>query len=249
MHGKTLIIGGSNGMYGAPFLAATAALKVGSGYVSVWSTRNSGMNMSHCKDLMIDTSGGEEFIYNFPDKWECAIGIGPGLGQNIETKIGFIKFLKECSCPIILDADALNIVAREKLLNLIPPDSILTPHQGEFKRLLGYKWKNGKEKLIIQQEFSNKYKCYVVLKGPITSISTPKGHLYFNITGNPSLAVAGSGDVLTGMITGLFAQNNSPFISCLQAVYLHGLAADIYIRDHHERCLTASVYANILMML
>ena len=144
----------------------------------------------------------------------------------MKTKKGFVEFLSGQTTPLVLDADALNIISEhDEIKELIPPGSILTPHPGEFERLAG-PWKDDFEKLKKQQDFAQKHDCSLVLKGAYTSIANG-GQLYFNGSGNSALATAGSGDVLTGMLTGLLAQGYSSLEASLLGVYLHGRSADI----------------------
>ena len=155
------------------------------------------------------------------------IAIGPGIGISKST-ISFVKSLiKNSSSPLILDADALNVISENKnLLNYIPENSILTPHPREFERLVG-KWENDQEKLIKLKKMSLKYKIIVILKGAHTCIALPSNVFWFNSNGNPGMATAGSGDVLTGLLGGLLAQGYKPDLCARLAVYLHGSAADL----------------------
>ena len=141
---------------------------------------------------------------------------------------------------MVVDADAINIVAKEKdLLRQLPKGSILTPHPGEFKRLAG-PWADDYERLGKQMAFSKDFGIYIVLKGAHTSISTPEGKVYFNSTGNPGMATGGSGDVLTGIITGLLAQQYSPFEASILGVFIHGLAGDLAAGSLGEESMIAS---------
>jgi len=127
----------------------------------------------------------------------------------------------------VLDADALNLIAKNKdLYDLIPRNSILTPHPGEFRRLVGES-ASYFEQYQKQIELAKKQKVIVVLKGAYTSIATPNGKCYFNSTGNPGMATAGSGDVLTGILTSLLAQGYEPEKAAILGVYIHGLAGDL----------------------
>jgi len=169
-----------------------------------------------------------------------AIGIGPGIGKKSSIRTALQKILETGFHPIVLDADALNILAEspDSLLRL-PEEAILTPHPGEFDRLIGKK-ATSNERLIAQTEFSKKYKVIVVLKGAYTSISLPSGKVYFNSTGNPGMATAGSGDVLTGIILAFLAQGYTPEDAALLGVYLHGLAGDFAAESVGQESLIAS---------
>ena len=148
--------------------------------------------------------------------------------------------------PLVLDADALNILSENKgWLGKLPENAVLTPHPGEFKRLVGDAL-NSYEQVQQQKEFAQKYKVVVVLKGAFTTIATPAGKVYFNSTGNPGMATAGSGDTLTGILLGLLAQGFSPENAALAGVYLHGLAGDLAAQQISEPALVAGDIANYL---
>ncbi|MDD4213889.1 MAG: NAD(P)H-hydrate dehydratase, partial [Bacteroidales bacterium] len=149
-------------------------------------------------------------------------------------------------CPIVFDADAINILAENKTwLSFVPQGSIFTPHPKEFERLVG-KTNNENERQKLQIDFSKKYGVYLVLKGAYTCISTPAGDCYFNSTGNPGMATGGSGDVLTGIITGLLAQGYTSFESCLIGVFVHGLAGDFATKRFGYEATTASEIIHFL---
>ncbi|MEQ8813035.1 MAG: NAD(P)H-hydrate dehydratase, partial [Imperialibacter sp.] len=152
----------------------------------------------------------------------------------------FESVLKIVSKPMVIDADGLNILSQNpQLFKQVPANSILTPHPGEFRRLVG-DWSNDYERLNKQIEFSKKHQLIVVLKGAYSSISTPGGEVYFNSTGNPGMATAGSGDVLTGIVAGLLSQAFSPTISARLAVLLHGISGDLGAQSRGEYGLIAS---------
>lgn len=228
-YGHSMIIGGSFGKIGAVVLASRAALRVGSGLVTVYIPKcGYDILQSTNPEVMVEVDAEEilEF-FNYKTK-PTVIGIGMGMGTSEKTCRGFGKFLKENDLPLVIDADGLNILARHKeFLELIPVNSILTPHPKEFERLVG-KWKNDYEKIEKLISLSVKINSIVILKGAYTAIAN-KGKVHFNNTGNPALATAGSGDVLTGIITGLLAQNYAPEAAAVFGVYLHGLTADIAV--------------------
>ena len=228
--GHSLIIGGSFGKIGAMVLASKAALKSGSGLVTAYIPKCGYHSLQTVvPEAMVEVDD-EKLIQFFNVKTKAsAIGIGPGLGRNPKTRKGFVEFLLKCDTPLIIDADGLNMISEyDDLLSIIPKGSILTPHPKEFERLAGT-WKNDYEKLEKQLSLANSLGVVVVLKGAYTTIAY-QGSLYFNSTGNPGLATAGSGDVLTGMITAFRAQNYAPLDAALLGVYLHGLSADIAIQ-------------------
>jgi NAD(P)H-hydrate epimerase len=190
---------------------------------------------------MVQADSSKKFITEIPDSEKYnAIGVGPGLGTEQGTAKALKKFLETCKKPMVLDADALNILSMNKdWLSLLAPRTILTPHTKEFERLAG-KCEGGFQRLMKQIEFSQKYKCVVVLKGAYTSVSDPDGSMWFNSTGNPGMASGGSGDVLTGMILSLLAQRYHPHDAAIVGVYLHGLAGDIAAEESSMESLLAS---------
>ena len=168
-----------------------------------------------------------------------AIAIGPGIGQNEQTLKALKLLIQNSNSPMVLDADALNILSNNPTwLAFLPQSSILTPHPKEFERIVGG-WNNDFECLDKQKALAQKHSIYVVLKGANTSICFPDGQIFFNSTGNPGMATAGSGDVLTGIITGLLASGYSPAVSSVMGVYLHGLAGDLSAVENGMEATTA----------
>ena len=169
-----------------------------------------------------------------------AIAAGPGIGTDSRTQTALKLLIQNAGMPLILDADALNILAENKTwIPFIPKGSIFTPHPKEFERLIGHSTDNF-DRNEMQRAFSVKHQVYVVLKGAHTCISAPDGSCYFNSTGNPGMATGGSGDVLTGILLGLMAQGYSPLMTCMMGVYLHGLAGDIAAEKWGFEALTAN---------
>lgn len=247
VYGHSLIIGGSFGKIGAVVLASKAALRAGSGLVSAYIPKcGYDILQSTNPEVMVEVDNEDHLeFFNYKTK-PNVIGIGMGLGTTEKTRRGFGEFLKENDLPLVIDADGLNILARHKeYLELIPENSILTPHPKEFERLVG-KWKNDYEKLEKLIDLSIKSNCIVILKGAHTAIAF-NGGIRFNTTGNPALATAGSGDVLTGIITGLLAQNYAPQAASIMGVYLHGLTADIAIEKSQsmESFIASDCIANL----
>jgi len=227
--GHSLIIGGSYGKVGAVILASKAALKSGSGLVSAYIPKCGYTAMqSHNPEIMVEVDD-DKYLQFFNVKTKPdAIGIGPGLGTHSKTKKGFVEFVLQCKLPIVIDADGLNIISEFKdLLDIVPKDAILTPHPKEFERLVG-SWSDDYEKLKKQIDLSSQLQCVVVLKGAYTSIAN-QGKIFFNSTGNPGLATAGSGDVLTGILCGLLAQGYTSLQAAILGVYIHGRAADLSV--------------------
>ncbi|GAB1307355.1 bifunctional ADP-dependent NAD(P)H-hydrate dehydratase/NAD(P)H-hydrate epimerase [Urechidicola sp. KH5] len=245
-HGHALLIGGSFGKIGAMVLCSKAAIKAGSGLVSVL-VPNCGYEILQVSnpEVMVQTSG-DNCIIDFKQSIEpSAIGIGPGLDKHEVTIKAFAFFLKSNKIPLVIDADALNILAANKeLLEFIPAHSILTPHPKEFERLVGV-WKDDYDKLEKLKSFSIRYGCIVVLKGAYTVIADGN-RLYVNSTGNPALATAGSGDVLTGIITGLLAQGYDYVNASILGVYLHGLSADLgLVQESEESFIATDIILNL----
>jgi NAD(P)H-hydrate epimerase len=195
---------------------------------------------------MISIDSNKFIISQLPDITKYnAIGVGPGIGKDESTAIIIKKLLKTAKTPLVLDADALNIISAKKWHDLIPENSILTPHPKEFERLFG-KTENSIQRLNFLKENAVKYKLVIILKGAHTAIATPDGQIYFNNTGNPGMATAGSGDVLTGIITALLAQKYSSKEAAILGVWLHGKAGDLAAEDLTEECVIASDIINYL---
>lgn len=238
--GNALIIAGSYGMMGAAVLATKAALRSGAGKVKAFIPE-CGYNIlqTSVPEAMCATKG-EKFVTTIAGWQEAtAIGIGPGLGMQEYTARAFADFIQACKQPVILDADALNLLAKQpELLHKLPKNSILTPHPGEFERLFG-KTVNSMMALEHARTQAMRLNIYIVLKGHYTAVVTPEGECHYNITGNPGMATGGSGDVLTGILTGLLAQGYEPGDTALIGVYLHGLAGDMAAAKHSEDALIA----------
>lgn len=244
--GHSLLIGGSFGKIGAITLASKAALKIGSGLVSAYIPK-CGYNILQISipEIMVEVDDDNTLSYFNIKTKPTVIGIGPGMGTQEKTALGFYNFLKENSNPLIIDADAINLLSlNPKLLELLPKNTILTPHPKELERLIGA-WKNDYDKLNKSIEFSKKHTVVLVIKGAHTVIVNGT-NLTFNSTGNPALSTAGSGDVLTGLITGLVAQGYEPQIAAIFGVYLHGKTADIAIQQTGYETFTASTIIDYL---
>lgn len=239
--GHGLLIAGSYGKMGAAVLGARAALRTGIGLLTCHIPAcGYDILQSSVPEAMVTTDSSEKFITAVDAGSFTAIGVGPGLGTGTETQGALLKLLENCSRPMVLDADALNILSLNKgWLDLIPPGSILTPHLKEFERLTG-KSAESYDRLQRQREFSGKYKCVIVLKGAHTSVSTPEGKVFFNSTGNPGMATGGSGDVLTGILLSLLSQGYAPENAAVLGVFLHGLAGDIAAGESSFEAIIAS---------
>jgi len=198
-------------------------------------------------EAMVQCDQSDLMVTEIPDPGIYdALGIGPGLGTKPNTRKGLRDLLEKYKGPLVVDADALNIISSEEdLLELLTEDMVLTPHPGEFRRLTGSDEKEF-ARLVRQQEFSKKYKCVIVLKGAHSSVSLSDGRVWFNSTGNPGMATAGSGDVLTGMILSLLAQGYKPSEAAIAAVYIHGLAGDIASeKTGYESLIASDIIYNI----
>lgn len=240
--GHTLLIGGSKGKIGAAVLMSKACLHSGAGLVTA--------HLPGCGYSILQTAVPEVMVSTDADENECsqlpktepysAIAAGPGLGISKATANMLKHLIQEASVPLVLDADALNILADNKTwLAFLPKGTILTPHPGEFARLAG-KTTNSFERLEILRNFCIKYNLNIVLKGANTVICSPLGNCYFNPTGNPGMATGGSGDVLTGLIAGLLAQGYNPTEACILGTYLHGRAGDYSSNEKGYEALVAT---------
>lgn len=229
IYGHGMLIAGSGGKMGAAVLGARAALRTGIGLLTCHVPGAGNQIVQTCvPEAMTQPDSNNEIISEIPGiELFDAIGIGPGIGTDPVTQKAFQSVLLNRSVPVVIDADGLNILGlNDKWLSVLPEKTVLTPHLKEFERMAG-KSDNGYTRLKNQIGFSAKYNCIVVLKSAFTSVSTPDGRVSFNSTGNPGMATAGSGDVLTGMILALLAQGYSPENAAVTGVYLHGLAGDI----------------------
>lgn len=247
-YGHGLLIAGSYGKMGAAVLSSKACLRTGIGLLTT-HIPSSAVNIlqTAIPEAMLSIDNNENFCSEVKhlEKYNT-IGIGPGLGTENPTQLALKLLLQNTSNPMVLDADALNILSENKTwLAFLPKNSIITPHPKEFERLAGKSY-NSLEKLEKQKAISVKFNIYIVLKGSYTSISTPNGKLYFNSTGNPGMATAGSGDVLTGVILSLLAQNYSPEEACILGVYLHGLAGDFAaMKKGFEAMIAGDIVENL----
>lgn len=243
-NGRGLLVAGSFGKMGAAVLASRACLCTGIGLLTVLIPRCGAEIMQiSVPEAMVTSDRLPEWITDCHGNLsKYTIGIGPGIGTKPETRNFLEHLLEQCEgIPMVLDADALNIIATDdKLAAMIPPGSIITPHPAEFDRLYGTVAANGYQRLQNARELAARYNIYIVLKGAYTATVCPQQTVYFNSTGNPGMSTGGSGDVLTGIITSLLAQKYSPLHSALIGVYLHGLAADLAVKDKSPRSLLPS---------
>lgn len=247
-YGHALIVAGSYGMMGAAVLCTRAALHSGTGLVTTLVPK-CGYNIMQrsVPEAMAITGKAEKHISGaLPEKKFTSVTIGPGTGKA-KGVVNWLKhYLPGIKLPLLLDADALNIISENKsLLKKIPSGTVLTPHLGEFRRLAG-KAKNDFENFKVLRSFAKKHNVLVVLKGAHTCIATPGGEAYFNTTGNPGMAKGGSGDVLSGIIGGLLARGLQPLHAAAAGVYIHGLAGDIAAEKFSHESMTATDIINAL---
>lgn len=239
--GHALLIAGSFGMAGASVLAARACLRSGVGLLTV--------HVPMCNNDILQTAVPEAMVHHdesdicfssvVSESDYRAIAVGPGLGQREETAAVLHAQLSQATEPMVLDADALNLLAANKSwLSLLPKESILTPHPKEMERLVGYS-QSSYDLLEKTRELARTYQVYVVLKGAWSMVVSPDGNCRFNPTGNPGMATAGSGDVLTGVLLSLLAQGYSSHDACLLGVYLHGMAGDLAAEKKGENGMIA----------
>ncbi len=238
--GHALLMGGSYGKVGAMVLASKAALRSGSGLVTTYVPKCAYEILQiSVPEVMVEVDAESQLeFFNYKTK-ASVIGIGPGLGTAEKTQKALGDFLEKNKLPLVLDADALNILSLNKeYLDYLPKNAILTPHPGELERLIG-EWSDDYEKIQKAQAFTQKYQCILVIKGAHTMI-VDDHNFYFNSTGNPALAKGGSGDVLTGMITGFLAQGYTAIQAAQVAVFLHGASADGFKGRLNQITFTAS---------
>lgn len=241
-YGHTLVVGGSKGKMGAVSLASKAALRIGAGLVTAFVPKcgNDILQIS-VPEVMTISDISEENISKISINFSpTSIAVGMGMGQHSESCDALkTLFSEKREIPLVIDADAINCIAIDKtLLKLLPKQSILTPHEGELKRLLG-EWKHDFDKLEKAKSFSKKHEVIIVLKGAHTIIVNGD-NLYINTTGNPGMATAGSGDVLSGMIAGLLSQGYDPLLASVFGVYLHGSAGNLVTQEKGFEALIAS---------
>lgn len=241
-YGHCLVLGGSQDMWGAPGMTAKACLRAGAGLVTV-HTGSRGASILHglLPEVMVLSDSEPGFISQLPDlKKYSHILVGPGLGQNPASEQVLKSLIQVSNVPLVIDADALNILANNPTwLSFLPKGTILTPHPGEFARLVGKKPSHF-EAMQMQAEWSRKFAVTIVLKGAHTSVSLSDGSIWVNSSGNPGMASAGMGDALTGIIGGLLASGYSSAEAAIFGVYLHGHAGDMALNEQSFESLLAT---------
>ncbi len=249
--GHSLMIAGSLGQAGAALLSSSACVGSGSGLVTILTPElNRDILQSQVPEALWLEGGGEKMIEKIPltsfDKYN-AIGLGPGLGTSLNTTKVIQHLIKTIGKPLVLDADALNILSTMVGWKaFLPKGSILTPHVGEFNRLMEGGSQNPYKRLEMARNLSHQINSVIVLKGAYTAVISPSKEVYFNSTGNPGMATGGSGDVLTGIITALMAQGYPALEAARLGVYIHGMAGDFGKEIKGETGLRATVMINNL---
>ena len=239
--GHGLLISGSYGKMGAAILASKAALRSGLGLLTTHIPRlGYDIMQTAVPESMVNIDRSDIIFTEYPDleKFD-AIGIGPGVDTKQNSVRALTELFDECDKPLVLDADALNMIgANQEMKKMLPKGTILTPHMKEFERIFG-KSKGAFERNEKQRFFSKEQSVVMVLKGAYTAVTDENGCCYFNPTGNPGMATAGSGDVLTGIILSLLAQDYSSLHAALIGVYVHGLAGDLAAAEYGQDALIA----------
>lgn len=247
--GHGLLISGSKGKYGAAQLGAKGALRAGAGMVTVHLPEAAGFILQVAlPESMTSLDPGEDFVTMLPEMTKySAVAAGPGIGTVHATHKVVGQLIEQTDVPLVLDADALNILAQNPAwLKKLPSETILTPHPTEFDRLSGIVMKAEEERFFVAGEFARTYGVILILKGAHTRIFFPDGTVHFNSTGNPGMATAGSGDVLTGILLGLLCQGYTPREATLLGVFLHGRSADMRVASSSEESLLAGEIADYL---
>ncbi|MGL5981333.1 MAG: NAD(P)H-hydrate dehydratase [Phocaeicola sp.] len=242
LFGHGLLIAGSYGMAGAAILSARACLRSGIGLLTVHTPIHNQSILQLAVPEAITQTDIHEHCFSDPVKLHPyqAVAIGPGIGEEGDTPFALHEQVMESTRPMILDADAINILSNHrKWLNDLPKNTILTPHIKELERIIG-KTATSYERLIKTQELATQFQLYILIKGAWSTLVTPGGDFYINPTGNPGMSTAGSGDVLTGILLALLAQGYTPEESCKIGVYVHGLAGDLAANQKGEMALIAS---------
>ncbi|MFO7868525.1 MAG: NAD(P)H-hydrate dehydratase [Bacteroidales bacterium] len=241
-YGHACVVAGSVGKSGAAVLAASSCLKAGAGLVSVCVPDDAKQALLTSFPEIMTVPYTENL---FSSIQFSSVGIGPGIGVSSQS-VKIVRTILQLSVPKVLDADALNCIAQNKdLLHYCNDSVVLTPHPGEFDRLT-HEHHSGYERVQTQSAFAQKHGCYVLLKGAYSSLCTPDGYIYFNSTGNPGMATAGSGDVLTGIVTSLLSQGYSQLDAAISAMFVHGLAGDIALhKESYESLIAQSIITNL----
>ncbi len=239
--GRALLVAGSQGMAGASILSARACMRSGVGLLTV--------HVPRCNNSILQTAVPEAMTRLDPDD-TCftatidtdpyqAVGVGPGLGQSPVTTQALLALIDGCQVPMVVDADALNILGEHRsYISRLPKGSILTPHPKEMDRLVGH-CQNSYERLSRARDLARTAQVNILLKGAYSAAISPDGRCWFNTTGNPGMATAGSGDVLTGIVLALLAQGYEAHTATRLAMFVHGMAGDLARKKHGTIGMTA----------
>lgn len=240
--GHALLVAGAYGMSGAATLAARACLRSGVGKLTAVTPRcNYNIMQISVPEAIVALDREDYFSEAVPTDGITAVGIGPGLGTEEGSALAMMSEIQQTQCPLVLDADAINMLGTHGAwIDQLPGGVILTPHPREFDRLYGNTCYSDFDRLRAASQMAEDLRGYIVLKGHYTAICLPDGKVFFNDTGNAGMATAGSGDVLTGILTGLLARGYSQKHACITAVWLHGLAGDLAAERLGRESLTAS---------
>lgn len=241
-NGHALIVAGSYGKAGASILAAKACMRSGVGLLSVVAPKCNYVPLqTSLPEAMLFCTDEEKHIIPFQMSQSFqAIGVGCGIGLHPDTQTMLKLLIQNTTHNLVLDADALNILAENPTwLSFLPPHSILTPHPKELARLIGT-WDDEAECMEKMSNFTQRYSCFLLLKGAFSRIVSPDGRIFFNTTGSPAMASAGMGDALTGVITALLAQGYQPYEALSIGVFVHGLAADLFVEETNSSFLLAT---------
>lgn len=240
--GTAVIIAGSYGMAGASVLTTKACLRSGVGKaIAVIPGNNYNIMQTAVPEAVVRIDNDNMCFTEAVNVEKAdALAIGPGLGCSEETAIALLTQIRRAQCPIVADADALNILGSHRAwMQQLPEGIILTPHPREFERLAGTSFSDDYERLAEASDMATKYSIFIILKGHFSALCLPDGHVLFNTTGNSGMATAGSGDVLTGIITALLARGCNQQDACAAAMYIHGLAGDIAAEALGKESMTA----------
>lgn len=244
--GKVQLVGGSYGKMGAIALSTRAALKSGAGLVFTTAPAAGYTILQVLNPEAMFIAGGQDIITEIKAEEKAVLGIGPGMGQHPETAAALLHCIRNSNSPLVLDADALNILAaQENVLHLLPAHTIITPHPKEFERLFGPA-RDSMLQVELARAHAMKYNICIILKGHHTAVVLPTGACWYNITGNAGMATGGSGDVLTGIITALLAQGYTPGDAAVLGVFLHGRAGNLAAARSGQEALIAGDLTDFL---
>lgn len=241
--GHALLIAGSYGMAGAAILASKACLRSGAGKLTVHTpSKNNDIMQISVPEAIMQPDSNEENFSSLPDtNLYDAIGVGPGLGTSDSSAIALVSLIRSAKKSMVIDADALNILATHRTwIQQLPEGLIYTPHPKEFDKFYGSEATNDYDRLMKARDMAQRLQGYIILKGHHSALCIPNGQIIFNSTGNAGMATAGSGDVLTGILTALLARGYTPKEASMIGMYLHGLAGDYVARDLGMESLIAS---------